>query len=128
MHVPLKTYLNLVLESRNSGDFDAVILNLENSFTENVGIILGKCSDCIVLAMQDAISAAKTACFLRNVDLSASRFLLVCNRYDPQRPNELPENKEICLPVGGYIYETEHAEIEAIAGEKGLTEIGYGFL
>lgn len=128
MGVAIETYLSLVEEAENSGDFDAIVVNLENSFTDDIGRIMGKCNNIVLLTMQDSISAAKTNYLVNNLNLSASNYYLICNQYNPDRNNELLGNAYKRLPVSGYIRRLDTASVEAVLKEEGLIELGYSFL
>lgn len=90
LNIKGEEYFNLLNSIKASKDYDYIIVDGTNDFTEDTSRLMGLANHTIIITGQDKNSSHKLDCLLRNIDCSDNeRFIFVCNKFQNDMENHL---------------------------------------
>lgn len=130
--IPFTVYLNIALTAKRSGDFDFIIVDLENVFDEKSLQFLDAADRVVVVLNQSEAATYAVNNFVSNVNVHGQeKYFFVCNEYDKNAKNALSSGAyELKFNINEYI-EKINAEIsgniEELSNIKGIRKLSVLF-
>ena len=125
MQINVETYLKLIREAAQSGDFDVIVLDMEKGSRNEKYEILAACTDIVVIVLQDMLSVMKTDAMLSSLDRSAGTFHFVCNRYKQEEADYITTNAEENYVIDAYLPELSSPTLSLMAERKEMDDLCY---
>ena len=83
LNVDFAIYKNLIMQIKQSQDYDFIIVDVSSEFTDDKAELISLAEKVIVLTQQDNYSVMKTEALLNNINCSdEEKFIFVCNKYN----------------------------------------------
>lgn len=121
-----ESYIMLVQDARQSGDYDYIVVDIGTYLTRGMISLLEKVNKGIVVTRQQKSSIQKLKELLKNINIkNQEEFFLVCNCFDETQENYC--KKENVTIISEYIeriinYPTRKKDLAAV---KGLQKLAY---
>jgi ATPases involved in chromosome partitioning len=115
--VNFSIFEKIAVSAKESGEFDFIIVDMDNSFDENYTKLLDTADKVIIVVNQTIKSVAHTNQLVANVNgINGDKYVFVCNDFDKEKGNALI-NPDMVLKfrVGDYIEHIKDYETKRIA-------------
>lgn len=122
-------YSKIVQVIKDSGKYDAIIIDADNGFDENKVNMMGLADKVIMVLNQNLNSVMATEIMMKSVnDINSDRYIFVCNNFDENRDNAIKEHLMIDSKVEnyiGHITDYDRKKCSGIAQEVAIKKISY---
>lgn len=114
--ITVKDYIGLIDVLKRESDYNYIIVDTSSDFTVDKSQLMGISNFVLTVLEQDKVSSIKLERLLNNIDASdRNKFLFVCNRYEKEIANYLPNILAGKITNMQYITRKEKEEIQAIS-------------
>lgn len=132
LNIPFSIFLNMAISAKKSGDFDFIIVDLENTFDEETIRYLDAADKVIIVLNQSESSVYAANNFVSNVNVhNQDKYFFVCNSYDRNAHNALSSGDyDLKFSINEYVEIFEDGmqnDVEAISNTKGIRKLSVLF-
>lgn len=126
-------YEKIAVSAKESGDFDFIVIDAENSFDEKLTRLLDVADKAIIVVNQTVRSVNCANQFVSNINgINGEKYVFVCNDFDKEKENALIR-PDITLKfnVGDYIEHIQNYETKRVAdyvNEPGIQKSAFWVL
>lgn len=122
-------YNRIVQVIKDSGSYDAIIVDADNGFDEYKVNMMGLADRVVIVLNQNLNSVMATEIMVKNInDINSDKYIFVCNNFDENENNAIKEHSIINSKVEnyiGHITNYDRKKCRKIAQETAIKKISY---
>ena len=128
--IPQKFYRTLISEAKESGDYDAIVIDTDMIFDEEKAFYMTYSDILLTVLKQTKSSVCAVNELLKNVRMhSSEKYLFICNDFDESKPNALLDlQEELSFMVNEYVHHMEKCDeisLSELKNERNIQKISY---